>query len=92
MGKKSKQKIVHGIPIPKNAVLANFYKQDSDYPAGFYQDINYKCAGCGVNSSWTAIQQKKYFEEQRGNKYNTPKWCFSCHEERMKAKHQKSKQ
>jgi hypothetical protein len=87
--KRPKRPIVHGKEIPEGAVLANYSKQMSDYPVGFYEDIHFECAGCGARSTWTAIQQKKYFEDQGGNKHNTPKWCTPCHRKRMAEKHVK---
>jgi hypothetical protein len=84
MGKKKIKS--HGEDIPKGAVLANYNKQKSEYPVAYYINIHFNCFGCGNKSTWTAEQQKKYFEEQSGNPYNTPKWCFSCHKKRM---HQK---
>ena len=39
-----------------------------------------------MKGMWTAAQQKRYFEVQKGNIYNEPKWCHECHTERMKKK------
>lgn len=88
--KRVSRAIVHGKEVPKGAALANYSKQKSDYPAGYYEDIHFEYAGCGAPSTWTAIQQKKYFEEQGGNKHNNPKWCTPCHKRRMAEKYGKN--
>ena len=88
LGKQGR--IAHGVEIPKNAIPANFYKQSSEYPVQYYEDIHFTCAGCRAQSVWTGQQQKKYFEEQYGNKFNTPKWCTPRHRKRMAEKHDKT--
>jgi hypothetical protein len=82
-------RLVKGVEIPKNALAAN--PDDQDHRGGYsakysYRDINYTCAGCGRPGVWTAQQQKRYFEAQKGNIYNEPKWCHTCHSRRMKNK------
>ena len=86
-------RLVKGIEIPQNALAANPDAQNHQggYSAKFYyQDIHYTCAGCGRPGVWTAQQQKKYFEVQKGNIYNEPKWCYKCHSSRMKNKEAKT--
>ena len=82
-------RLVKGVEIPENSLPANPDAQEhhGGYSAKFcYQDIHYACAGCGKSEVWTAQQQKKYFEIQKGNIYNRPKWCYDCHAKRMKGK------
>jgi hypothetical protein len=79
-------RIVKSAVIPEGSLAADPDKQN--YCVGyatkfFYQDIPYTCAGCGKKGIWTAKQQKRYFETQKGNIYNNPKWCFDCHSKRM---------
>lgn len=79
-------RIVKGVEIPEDALAADPDKQEygKGYAVKFYyQDIRYTCAGCGKEGLWTAAQQKRYFEEQTGNIYNQPKWCYECHGRRM---------
>jgi len=83
-------RIVGGVEIPKNVLPADPAKQEhaDGYSAKlYYQDVHFKCAGCGKEEVWTAQQQKKYFEVQKGNIYNEAKWCHECHMRRMQAKH-----
>jgi hypothetical protein len=79
---------VKGVVIPKGSLAADPDKQnDSVFSTKFYyQNIPYSCAGCGRKGIWTAEQQKRYFETQKGNIYNKPKWCFECHFKRMQNK------
>jgi hypothetical protein len=90
LAKLQKQgRLVKGIEVPENALAANpdAQKHHGGYSAKFfYQDIHYTCAGCGKPEAWTAQQQKRYFEAQKGNIYNRPKWCHKCHSMRTRNK------
>ncbi len=86
--------IVKGVEIPKGVLPAN--PDNQAYSGGYaaklyYSDIHYTCAGCSKKEVWTAPQQKRYFETQKGNIYNEPKWCHKCHLKRMRDKEEKSK-
>ncbi len=94
LAKLQKQgRLVKGVEIPERALAANPDTQNHQggYSAKFYyQDIHYTCVGCGNAEVWTAQQQKRYFEIQKGNIYNRPKWCYKCHSQRMKNKGHKA--
>ena len=82
-------RIVQGVEIPRGALPADPDSQNhgGGYAVKFsYQDTDYVCAGCGKKNVWTAQQQKRYFEVQKGNIYNKPKWCHECHAKRMQGK------
>ena len=86
---KKEGRIVKGVEIPKGALSANPDNQDhgrGNAVKFYYKDIPYTCAGCGKKGVWTAEQQKKYFEVQKGNIYNAPKWCNECHSRRTEEK------
>ena len=91
LAKLQKQgRLVHGVEIPEDALAADPDRQDhgGGYAAKYYyKDIHFVCRGCGKKDVWRAEQQKRYFEEQKGNIYNEPKWCYRCHARRMKNKH-----
>jgi hypothetical protein len=82
-------RLVKGIEVPQSALPAN---PDAQNPGGgysakfYYQDIHFICAGCGKPGIWTSQQQKRYFEIQKGNIYNKPKWCHECHTKNKEAK------
>ena len=82
-------RVVQGVEIPEGALPADPSRQahSAGYSVKFYyQDVHYACAGCGKQEVWTAQQQKKYFEVQKGNIYNEAKWCHACHVKRMQDK------
>jgi len=82
-------RLVKGIEVPQSALPANPDAQNhgGGYSAKFYyQDIDFICAGCGKPGIWTSQQQKRYFEIQKGNIYNKPKWCHECHTKNKEAK------
>ncbi len=82
-------RLVKGVEIPEGALAGDPDKQvgAKGYAAKYYYvDIDYVCRGCGRKGVWTAAQQKRYFEVQKGNIYNEPAWCYECHAERMKKK------
>jgi hypothetical protein len=82
-------RLVKGVEIPEGALPGNPDEQvgAEGYAAKFYYvDIDYVCRGCGRKEVWTAAQQKRYFEVQKGNIYNEPTWCHECHTERMQKK------
>ena len=94
LAKLQKQgRLVKGIEIPEHSLATNPDAQEhhGGYSAKFYyQDTHYTCAGCGKPEVWTAQQQKRYFEVQKGNTYNESKWCYRCHSKRMKEKDAKN--
>lgn len=52
-------------------------------------DKDFVCMECGKEETWTAAQQKWYYEEAKGSLYATAKRCHDC---RMKIKEAKSLQ
>lgn len=83
-------RLVDGVEIPPNVLAANPSQQayGGAYAIKYYYiDIDYQCSGCGKHGTWTASEQKKYFEVQKGNIFNEPKWCYRCHQKRMSAKY-----
>ncbi len=86
-------RLVKGIEVPEGALAGNPDEQKVDSLGStkfFYRDIAYTCAGCGKEGVWSVEQQKRYFEIQKRNIYNQPKWCYECHVERMRLRHEGS--
>ncbi len=84
---KKEGRLVKGVEIPKNSLPGDPDNQNHNggySPKLCYQDIHFTCAGCGKSGVWTAQQQKRYFEVQKGNIFNEPKWCYECHSKRIK--------
>ena len=89
---KVEGRLVKGVVIPKGSLAGDPDKQNrgNGYAAKFYYvDISFFCNGCGNKEVWTAKQQQKYFETQKGNIYNKPKWCYECHNKQMAKKYVK---
>jgi putative zinc ribbon protein len=45
---------------------------------GYYQDVPFRCQGCGKEETWTAAQQKWWYEVAKGYVYSTAKLCRPC--------------
>ncbi len=82
-------------PLPRcmlrGRVVADPSKQvpngSYDPPPLWYVDKDFVCADCGTEETWTAEQQKWYYEEAKGTLYATAKRCQKC---RMKIKEAKA--
>jgi hypothetical protein len=79
-------KLVLGVRVPDGAIPADPTRQttpDSNSVKCYYTDTEFICRGCGETLTWTAKQQRRYFEVQKGNPYNKATWCTPCHKSRM---------
>jgi iron(III) transport system substrate-binding protein len=45
---------------------------------GYYQDAPFRCQGCGKEETWTAAQQKWWYEVAKGYVCSTAKFCRPC--------------
>jgi len=45
---------------------------------GYYQNIPFRCQGCGKDEIWTAMQQKWWYEVAKGYVYSTASLCRPC--------------
>lgn len=71
-----------GPAIPPDAVLADVAQQVpinsySGQPS-FYVDRDFTCVDCGRQETWTAQQQKWYYEVAKGSLYGTSIRCRAC--------------
>lgn len=71
-----------GPTIPQGAVLADVSQQRrtnsySGQPT-FYADIGFVCIDCGRQETWTARQQKWYYEVAKGKLHGSAVRCRSC--------------
>jgi hypothetical protein len=68
-------------PVRVNpAALApnNSYGAPKFVERGFYEDMPFKCSGCGASQVWTAAQQKWWYEVAKGYVYSTARYCRVC--------------
>jgi hypothetical protein len=66
---------------PVNEALLAPYKSYGapDYAMrGYYQDFPFRCQGCGKEETWTAAQQKWWYEVAKGYVYSSAKLCRTC--------------
>ena len=74
------------IPVNKSRVVYN--STMFDIPES-YEDKPFKCKRCGKEETWTAKQQKWWYEEAKGDLETTAVLCRSC---RDLKKHQRDNQ
>lgn len=86
--KKKKNPLPKG--IPEGAIAADPSKQvpngSYDPPPLWYVDKDFVCVDCGTEETWTAAQQKWYYEEAHGTLYATAKRCHDCRKKIREAK------
>jgi hypothetical protein len=57
---------------------------------GYYQDLPFCCQGCGKEETWTAAQQKWWYEVAKGYVYSSAKLCRACRKKEQ-ARHAEAK-
>jgi Probable zinc-ribbon domain len=45
---------------------------------GYYQDLPFRCQGCGKEETWSTAQQKWWYEVAKGYVYSSAKLCRPC--------------
>lgn len=81
-----------GEPPPPGAVLADASKLAQintygDLPR-WYRDYPFICLDCGAAQTWTAEQQKWYYEEAKGHLWAVAVRCRPCRQRRKQGGHQ----
>src|SRR5262249_55432288 len=83
-------RLINGVEIPPGAVLADRSKQvpNNSYspPPLFYVDTEFTCKDCGRTETWTARQQKWYYEVTKGSLYAGAVRCLACRRKRAATK------
>ncbi len=78
-------RIVSGRVIPEGAIPADQTKQaanNSYSPPLYYADQEFNCVDCGSPETWTASQQKWYYEVAKGSIYGRAVRCRACRRKR----------
>jgi len=47
-------------------------------PPAFYEDVAFKCRGCGMREVWSAEDQQWWYEVAKGPIYATAVLCLAC--------------
>lgn len=87
MGKQviKKPKSENRLPVDESKLnMGNTYSSPPDY----YYDAEFTCVDCGVEQTWTAEQQKWWYEYAGGYFFATAIRCRPC---RQKEKDRKDK-
>ena len=63
------------LPVdPSKLDMGNTYSS----PPEFYEDRTFACRDCGVQQTWTAAQQKWWYEDAGGYFFSTAIRCRAC--------------
>lgn len=63
--------------LPVDASKLNMGNTYSSAPA-FYEDLEFTCRDCSVRQTWTAAQQKWWYEDAGGYFFSTAIRCRAC--------------
>lgn len=77
MGKRIRIKPEGGLRLPVDASKLNMGNTYSS-PPEYYYDIEFTCMDRGREETWTAKQQKWWYEEAGGYFFATAVRCRSC--------------
>ena len=90
--RREKRRIASG-GLPPGAVAADLSQQvpinTYGSPKTLYVDMTFRCRDCGREETWTAQQQKWYYEVAKGSLHATAVRCRDC---RARLKEQKGLQ
>jgi hypothetical protein len=72
----------HGVAVDL-ATLAphNSYSQPDFLKRGYYVDEPFVCRVCGSPQTWTAAQQKWWYEVAKGPVFSTARLCRTCRQQ-----------
>ena len=87
--RRQKRDIANG-GLPPGAVAADTSKQvpinTYGSPKTFYVDVDFKCRDCGSKETWTAKDQKWFYEVAKGSLHQTAVRCRDCRNKLKAAK------
>lgn len=63
---------------PANLRPTNSYGTPDFVKRGFYVDTAFTCKGCGAIQTWTATQQKWWYESAKGDVWTVAVMCKPC--------------
>lgn len=68
----------HAIVNPSLLASYNSYGDPEFVSRGYYLDVDFACIDCGAKETWTATQQKWWYEVAKGDVFSTAIRCRSC--------------
>ncbi len=82
---RSKNKKDERLPVDASKLnMGNTYSSAPD----FYYDIEFDCQDCGKQETWSARQQKWWYEDAGGYFFATAVRCRACREKERQRKQQ----
>jgi hypothetical protein len=71
-----------GVAVDLRALAPhNSYSQPDFVERGYYVDKPFECQACGISQTWSAAQQKWWYEVAKGDVFSTAKLCRPCRQE-----------
>jgi hypothetical protein len=70
-----------GVAVERTALAPDnrrYYAASSFVARGYYVDLPFECEKCGKPQTWTAAQQKWWYEVAKGGVFTTARLCRSC--------------
>jgi hypothetical protein len=77
--KRKLSALARGVAVDPGALAPHgSYSRPDFVRRGYYVDQPFVCQACGVSQTWTAAQQKWWYEVAKGSLFSTAKLCRSC--------------
>jgi hypothetical protein len=71
--------LTKGVEVDRSALAPdNSYSVPAFVERGYYVDLPLECQDCGEPQTWTAAQQKWWYEVAKGNVWTTARLCRPC--------------
>lgn len=71
--------LASGVAVDLSALAPhNSYSQPDFMERGYYVDKPFVCQACGISQTWSATQQKWWYEVAKGDVFSTAKLCRPC--------------
>lgn len=71
--------LARGVAVDRGALAPDGSYSTPDFVTrGHYVDIPFECQDCGEPQTWTAAQQKWWYEVAKGNVWTTARLCRPC--------------
>src|SRR5438105_675485 len=68
-----------GVAVDPTALTPHNSYSPPDYvERGYYVDKPFVCQACGISETWTAAQQKWWYEVAKGHVFSTATRCRAC--------------
>ena len=90
MGKqvRKKPKSENRLPVEESKLnMGNTYSSPPDY----YYDVEFTCVDCGIEQTWTAAQQKWWYEDAGGYFFAGAIRCRPCRQKEQDRKNEARK-